>query len=159
MHERVGSGNGFPFLLLLLLTLFVSSAFSFYWAARLFLSACGELLCCEYVADTVGLSQARKGRGKGRLLIEMADRPPPLPGAKKGQKIAAAPKGPLKAVPPPVDQMKPYSEKGMLEKQLMGEGRYSTLFRASSFELFVPKNRVRAVAVQFLKFASRGSVF
>lgn len=98
-----------------------------------------------YVAEGDRFETRRHRKdGEGRLRKEMADRPPPLPGAKKGKHSASnAPKGPLKVVPPPIDQMKPFSEKGMLEKQLMGEGRYSTLFRASSFELFVPKNRVR----------------
>ena len=51
--------------------------------------------------------------------------------------------GPPRVKPPPLSRVKAQPQKGMLEKQVMGDGRYSTLFRATSFELFVPKNKVR----------------
>lgn len=45
-------------------------------------------------------------------------------------------------IPPPLSQVKAPAAKGFWERQLMADGRYSTLFKASSFELFVPKNKV-----------------
>jgi hypothetical protein len=66
--------------------------------------------------------------------------PPQLAGVDEQKRRLARPR------PPPLNKIAstaPPAEKSFLDKTIMGEGRYSALFKASSFELFVPKNKVR----------------
>ncbi len=72
------------------------------------------------------------------------DVPPPV--QRKGSVAAPAQEAgggdAFQLKPPPVSQVKAPRAPGFIERQVMGQGRYSTLFKASSFELFVPKNQV-----------------